>query len=97
MSFRIDCIFDLSNIIAWQRFEVGQFRQNDSGKTSTPALFWLRTSYHVQRYMWRFYANRSLLMQSFNIVNTQIILLFSKMWVPDSAAEDNIRIDHMIA
>ena len=29
-------------------------------------------------------------MQSCNIVNTPIILLFSKTWVPGSAAEDNI-------
>ena len=28
-------------------------------------------------------------MQSFNIVNTPIILLFSKKWVPGLAAEDN--------
>ena len=48
------------------------------------ALFWLRTSYQAQRYMLR-----SLLTQSFNIVNTPIILLFSKKWVPGFAAEDN--------
>ena len=28
-------------------------------------------------------------MQSFNIVNTPIILLFSKKWVPRLTAEDN--------
>ena len=50
------------------------------------ALFWLRTSYHAQRYMLH-----SLLTQSFNIVNTPIILLFSKKWVPGFAAEDNIK------
>ena len=49
------------------------------------ALFWLRTSYHAQRYMLR-----SLLTQSFNIVNIPIILLFSKKGVPGFAAEDNI-------
>ena len=49
------------------------------------ALFWSRTLYHTQRYMLR-----SLLTQSFNIVNTQIILLFSKKWVPGFAAEDNM-------
>ena len=48
------------------------------------ALFWLLTSYHAQRYMLR-----SLVMQSFNIVNAPIILLFSKKWVPGFAAEDN--------
>ena len=48
------------------------------------ALFWLRASYHAQRYMLR-----SLLTQSFNIVNTPIILLFSKKWVPGFDAEDN--------
>ena len=48
------------------------------------ALFWLRTSYHAQRYMLR-----SLLTQSFNIVNTPIISLFAKKWVPGFAAEDN--------
>ena len=32
---------------------------------------------------------RSLLAQSFNILNTPIILLFSKKWVPGLAAEDN--------
>ena len=32
---------------------------------------------------------RSLLTQSFNIVNTPIILLFSKKWVPGFAADDN--------
>ena len=63
---------------------MGQFRHHHSGKTRTMALFWLHTSYHAQRYMLR-----SLLTQSFNIVNTPIILLFSKMWVPGFAAEDN--------
>ena len=29
-------------------------------------------------------------MQSFNIVNTPIILLFSKKWIPGLAAEDNM-------
>ena len=53
------------------------------------ALFWLRTSYHAQRYMCQRYMLRSLLTQSFNIVNTPIILLFSKKWVPGFAAEDN--------
>ena len=63
---------------------MGQFRHHHSGKTRTMALFWLRTSYHAQRYMLR-----SLLAQSFNIVNTLIILLFSQKWVPGFAAEDN--------
>ena len=63
---------------------MGQFRHHHSGRTRTMALFWLRTSYHAQRYMLRF-----LLTQSFNIVNTPIILLFSKKWVPGFAAEDN--------
>ena len=63
---------------------MGQFRHHHSGKKRTMALFWLRTSYHAQRYMLR-----SLLTQSFNIVNTPIILLFSKKWVPGFAAEDN--------
>ena len=53
------------------------------------ALFWLRTLYHAQRYMFQRYMLRSLLTQSFNIVNTPIILLFSKKWVPGFAAEDN--------
>ena len=53
------------------------------------ALFWLRTSYHAQRYMFQRYMLRSLLTQSFNTVNTPIILLFSKKWVPGVAAEDN--------
>ena len=53
------------------------------------ALFWLRTSYHAQRYMFQRYMLGSLLTQSFNIVNTPIILLFSKKWVPGLAAEDN--------
>ena len=35
---------------------------------------------------------RSLLTQSFNIVNPPIILLFSKQWVPGFAAEDNIKV-----
>ena len=52
------------------------------------ALFWLRTSYHAQRFMFQSYMLRSLLTQSFNIVNTPIILLFSKKWVPGFAAED---------
>ena len=73
---------------------MGQFRQHHSEKTRTMALFWLRTSYHAQRYMLR-----SLLTQSFNIVNTPLILLFSKKWVPGFAAEDNtyyfIRLHHM--
>ena len=67
-----------------------EVRHHSSRKTSTPALFWLHTSYHVQCYMQRCYSNPSLLMQSFNIVNTPIILLFSKEWVPGLAAEDNI-------
>ena len=53
------------------------------------ALFWLRTSYYAQRYMFQRYMLRSLLTQSFSIVNTPIILLFSKKWVPGFAAEDN--------
>ena len=53
------------------------------------ALFWSRTSYHTQRYMFQRYMLRSLLTQTFNIVNTQIILLSSKKWVPGFAAEDN--------
>ena len=65
---------------------MGQFQHHHSGKTRTPALFWLRMSYHIQRYC----ANRSLLTQSFNIVNTPIILLFSIKWVPGLTAEDNI-------
>ena len=69
---------------------MGPFRHHHSGKTRTMALFWLRTSYHVQRYMFQRYMLRSLLTQSFNIVNTPIILLFSKKWVPGFAAEDNI-------
>ena len=56
------------------------------------ALFWSRTSYHAQRYMFQRYMLCFLLTQSFNIVNTQIILLFSKKWVPGFAAEDNIDI-----
>ena len=67
---------------------MGQFRHH-SGKTRTTALFWLHTSYHAQRYMFQRYMLRSLLTQSFNIVNTPIILLFSKKWVPGFAAEDN--------
>ena len=63
---------------------MGQFRHHHSGKTRTMALCWFRTSYHAQRYMLP-----SLLTQSFNIVNTPIILLFSKKWVPGFAAEDN--------
>ena len=53
------------------------------------ALLWLRTSYHAQRYIFQRYMLRSLLTQSFNIVNTPIILLFSKKWVPGFAEEDN--------
>ena len=68
---------------------MGQFHHHHSGKTRTMALFWSRTSYHTQRYMFQRYMLRSLLTQSFNIVNTQIILLFSKKWVPGFAAEDN--------
>ena len=63
---------------------MGQFRHHHSGKSRTMALFWLHTSYHAQRYMLL-----SSLMQSFNIVNAPIILLFSKKWVPGFAAEDN--------
>ena len=69
---------------------MGQFHHHHSGKTRTMALFWSRTSYHTQRYMFQRYMLRSLLTQSFNIVNTQIILLFSKKWVPGFAAEDNM-------
>ena len=68
---------------------MGQFHHHHSEKTRTMALFWLRTSYHTQRYMFQRYMLRSLLTQSFNMVNTQIILLFSKKWVPGFAAEDN--------
>ena len=53
------------------------------------ALFWSCMSYHTQRYMFQSYMLCYLLTQSFNIVNTQIILLFSKKWVPGFAAEDN--------
>ena len=69
---------------------MSQFRHHHSGKTRTMALFWLRTSYHAQRYMFQRYMLRSLLTQSFSIVNTPIILLFFKTWVPGLAAEDNI-------
>ena len=68
---------------------MGQFRHHHSGKTRTMALFWLRTSYHAQRYMFQRYMLRSLFTQSFNIGNTPIILLFSKKWVPGLPAEDN--------
>ena len=68
---------------------MSQFRHHHSGKTRTMALFWLRTSYHAQRYMFQRYMLHSLLTQSFNIVNTPIILLFFKTWVPGLAAEDN--------
>ena len=68
---------------------MGQFCHHHSGKTRTMALFWLRMSYHAQRYMFQHYMLRSLLTQSFNIVNTPVILLFSKKWVPGFAAEDN--------
>ena len=68
---------------------MGQFRHHHSEKTRTMALFWLRTSYHAQHYMFQRYMLRSLLTQSFNIVNTPLILLFSKKWVPGFAAEDN--------
>ena len=74
---------------------MGQFRHHRSGKTRTMALFWLRTSYHAQRYMFQRYMLRSLLTQSFNIVNTPIILLFSKKWVPGFAAEDNRYLEFM--
>ena len=40
--------------------------------------------------MFQRYMIRSLLTQSFNIVYTPIILLFSKQWVLGFAAEDNI-------
>ena len=65
---------------------MGQFHHHHSGKTRIMAL---STSYHAQRYMFQRYMLRSLLTQSFNIVNTPIILLFSKKWVPGFAAEDN--------
>ena len=39
--------------------------------------------------MFQCYMLHSLLTQSFKIVNTPIILLFSKTWVPGLAAEDN--------
>ena len=61
------------------------------------ALFWLRTSYHAQRYMFQRYMLRSLLTQSFNTVNTPIILLFSKKWVPGFAAEDNTTFNNSFA
>ena len=68
---------------------MGQFRHHHHGKTRTMALFWLHTSYHAQCYMFQRYMLRSLLRQSFNIVITPIILLFSKKWAPGFAAEDN--------
>ena len=43
--------------------------------------------------MKRCYVNRSLLTQSFNIVNSAVILLFSNKWVPGLTAEDNIWYD----
>ena len=89
MSFYIiECIFDLGNIISWPRFEVVNFDIIPVEKQGAPALFWLRMSYHVQRYC----AYRPLLTQSFNIVNTPIISLFSKKWVPVLTDEDNIYI-----
>ena len=44
--------------------------------------------------MFQRYMLRSLLTQSFNIVNTPIILLFSKKWVPGFAAEDNTSVTY---
>ena len=70
---------------------MGQFRHHHSGKARTMALFWMRTSYRAQPYMFQRYMLRSLLTQSFNIVNAPIILLFSKKWIAGFAAEDNIR------
>ena len=64
---------------------MGQFRHHHTGKTKTMALFWLRMSYHAQRYMFQRYMLRSLLTQSFNIVNTPIIFLFSITGVPGFA------------
>ena len=71
---------------------MGLFRHHHSEKTRTMALVWFRTSYHAHRYTFQHYMLRSLLTQSFSIVNTPVILLFSKKWVPGLAAEDNIRI-----
>ena len=75
---------------------MGQFRDHHSGKTRTMALFWLRTSYHAQRYMFQRNMLRSFLTRSFSIVNTLIILLFSKKWVPGFAAEDNSNNSYMM-
>ena len=69
---------------------MGLFRHHHSEKPRTMALFWLCTSYHAHRYTFQRYMLRSLLAQSFSIVNTPVILLFSKKWVPGLAAEDNI-------
>ena len=44
---------------------MGQFRNHHSGKTRTMAFFWLRTSYHAQRYMFQRYMLRSLLFAKF--------------------------------
>ena len=43
--------FDLGNVIAWPRFEVGDLDIISVEKQGATALYWLRTSYHVQRYM----------------------------------------------
>ena len=60
-----------------------QWKNKDNGFVLV-AYIVSRSTLMFQRYMLR-----SLLTQSFNIVNTPIILLFSKKWVPGFAAEDN--------
>ena len=71
---------------------MGQFRHHHIGKTRTMAFFLvayvvLRSTLHVTFFAY----------QSFNIVNTPIILLFSKRWVLGLAAEDNINIFIQVA
>ena len=68
---------------------MGLFRHHHSEKLRTMALFWLGTSYHAHRYTFQRYMLRSLLTQGFSIMNTPVILLFPKKWVPGLGAEDN--------
>ena len=65
---------------------MGQFRHHHSGKSRTWLCFGCVCRITLNVNMFQRYMLRSLLTQSFNIVNTPIILLFSKKWVPGNKA-----------
>ena len=70
----MECIFNLGDITAGQRFEVVNSDVFPAEKQTGTALFSLHTTYHVQHYIYR--STHPLITQSFKIVGTPVNVLF---------------------